>query len=129
MTGQEIRRIRRELNKTQEEFAKIIGVSKNSVQLWETEKRNPSLTTVKLIKETYSKYSQISNSNQGGINLVKDGVVVNLREVALFVADNIEELKKEKVFYNALIIEALELLKEAQDSDGNINPVKLLAKR
>ncbi len=129
MTGQEIRRIRRELNKTQEEFAKIIGVSKNSVQLWETEKRNPSLTTVKLIKETYSKYSQISNSNQGGINLVKDGVAVNLREVALFVADNIEELKKEKVFYNALIIEALELLKEAQDSDGNINPVKLLAKR
>ncbi len=129
MTGQEIRRIRRELNKTQEEFAKIIGVSKNSVQLWETEKRNPSLTTVKLIKETYSKYSQTSNSNQDGINLVKDGVAVNLREVALFVADNIEELKKEKVFYNALIIEALELLKEAQDSDGNINPVKLLAKR
>ncbi|WP_040472288.1 helix-turn-helix domain-containing protein [Aquimarina agarivorans] len=96
MTGQEIRRIRRELNKTQEEFAKIIGVSKNSVQLWETEKRNPSLTTVKLIKETYSKYSQTSNSNQDGINLVKDGVAVNLREVALFVADNIEELKKER---------------------------------
>ena len=50
MDGTEIKQIRLKLDKTQEEFADIIGVSKNSVQLWETGKRNISLKYALKIK-------------------------------------------------------------------------------
>ena len=67
MNALDIRNIRKELGKTQVEFAKLLGVSKNSVQLWETEKRNPSPSMVFLIKETYKKHT----------NNEKEGVIKN----------------------------------------------------
>ncbi|NQY07790.1 MAG: helix-turn-helix domain-containing protein, partial [Flavobacteriaceae bacterium] len=57
MNGLEIREIRKELGVTQEEFARLLNVSKNSVQLWETEKRNPKHDKILLIKETYEKHT------------------------------------------------------------------------
>lgn len=60
MNAKEIRRIRKEIGLTQEEFAKLIGVSKNSVQLWETNKRNASQSVVLLIEETYRKHTAMS---------------------------------------------------------------------
>ncbi|AOR28769.1 hypothetical protein FORMB_17300 [Formosa sp. Hel1_33_131] len=64
MKALEIRNIRKELGKTQAEFAKLLGVSKNSVQLWETEKRNPSPSMVFLIKETYKKHTENLKENE-----------------------------------------------------------------
>ena len=58
MKGIEIKKIRKSLGKTQAEFAEILKVSKNSVQLWETEKRNPSPSMVFLIRETYKKHTE-----------------------------------------------------------------------
>lgn len=63
MNGLEIREIRRDMHKTQAEFAEIIGVSKNSVQLWETGKRNPSKRTLLLIKKTHKEHKNKQESN------------------------------------------------------------------
>jgi len=68
MKAIDIRNIRKEMGKTQSQFAKLIGVSKNSVQLWETEKRNPSIGMVFLIKETYKKHTENLDNLSSSIN-------------------------------------------------------------
>ncbi|CAL2094596.1 helix-turn-helix domain-containing protein [Tenacibaculum sp. 190524A02b] len=129
MNSLEIRRIRNELGKTQAEFAEILGVSKNSVQLWETNKRNPSKSTAILIRDTYKKHTETHIKEEGEVALEKNGVKISLDEIALFAAENIEELKKKSVFYNTLVIEALKLLKKAQNAEGFIDATKLTPKQ
>lgn len=129
MNSLDIKKIRTELGKTQAEFAEMIGVSKNSVQLWETNKRNPSKSTILLIQDTHKKHTKTHTSvNTEEIFLAKEGVKFNLDEIALFAAQNLNELKKKPVFYNTFVIEAIKLIKDAQNGDGTIDASKLIGK-
>lgn len=47
--GAEIRKIRMSLNMTQEVFAKVMGVSKKTVEAWEGERCNPSGTAIRML--------------------------------------------------------------------------------
>ena len=49
--AEDIKRIRRKAFLTQEDFAKVIGVSFATVNRWETGKAKPNLKTMKLIDE------------------------------------------------------------------------------
>ena len=49
--SEDIKRIRRKAFKTQEDFAKELGVSFATVNRWETGKAKPNLKTMKLIDE------------------------------------------------------------------------------
>lgn len=51
--GKEIKRLRLEKGLTQEKFAKKIGVLKQSVSLWESEKTKPNNTNVNKISEVF----------------------------------------------------------------------------
>ena len=93
MTGLEIREIRKKLNKTQAEFAKLVNVTKNSVQLWESEKRNPSPNTVLLIKSLKEKYTLSSYEGEEGIN-----IITKVQEVANFIVLNEDIMKENKTF-------------------------------
>ena len=53
---------------------------------------------------------------------------ISLDEFALIAAQNIEKLKKKPVFYNTFVMEALNLLREAQNESGVIDPMKLTSK-
>jgi len=48
-TGKAIVAIRKTLQVTQPEFAKILGVSVQSIKAWETEKSKPSVVTQRLL--------------------------------------------------------------------------------
>jgi len=92
MKGLEIRSIRKKLGKTQAEFAELVNVSKNSVQLWETGKRNPSPNTVLLIKSLNKKHTK---SVDGKIN---SELLTQVQEVANFIVLNEELMKENKTF-------------------------------
>lgn len=49
--SENIKKIRRREFLTQEEFAKVIGVSYTTVNRWETNKAKPNLKTMKLIDD------------------------------------------------------------------------------
>lgn len=51
--GKNIKQIRKTLNLTQFEFAQKIGVSRSSVQHWESNYTEPDLTAIKKIKENF----------------------------------------------------------------------------
>ncbi|MEA4830836.1 MAG: helix-turn-helix transcriptional regulator [Enterococcus thailandicus] len=56
--SEDIKRIRRKMFLTQEDFAKEIGVSFATVNRWETGKAKPNLKTMKLIDD-YCKRNDI----------------------------------------------------------------------
>lgn len=55
--SEDIKQIRRKAFLTQEDFAKVIGVSFATVNRWETGKAQPNLKTMKLIDEYCKKNS------------------------------------------------------------------------
>ena len=56
--SEDIRKIRHRVLLTQEDFAKEIGVSYATINLWETGKAKPNIKTMKLI-DAYCKKNQI----------------------------------------------------------------------
>lgn len=56
--SEDIKRIRRKVFMTQEDFAKAVGVSFATVNRWETGKAKPNLKTMKLIDD-YCKRNDI----------------------------------------------------------------------
>lgn len=51
MTGTQIKELRLKLLYTQSEFAKIIGVSKTTIQFWEYNKKKPSMRNLRKIND------------------------------------------------------------------------------
>ncbi|MBQ8524816.1 MAG: helix-turn-helix domain-containing protein [Clostridia bacterium] len=82
MVGKNIKKIRTELNMTQEELAEKISVTRQAISNWETEKTQPDIETLERISEVlgvtieeliYGK----QKSSQGTLEKGKD-VMVNL---------------------------------------------------
>ena len=82
MVGKNIKKIRTELNMTQEELAEKISVTRQAVSNWETEKTQPDIETLERISEVlgvtieeliYGK----QKSSQGTLEKGKD-VMVNV---------------------------------------------------
>ncbi|MCF6347019.1 MAG: helix-turn-helix domain-containing protein [Flavobacteriaceae bacterium] len=92
MKGLDIRDVRKELGKTQAEFAELVNVSKNSVQLWETGKRNPSPNTVLLIQSLKEKHTKLVNKE------VDSELLIQVQEVADFIVLNEGLMKNNKTF-------------------------------
>ena len=92
MKGLEIRKIRKELGKTQAEFAKLVNVTKNSVQLWETNKRNPNPNTVLLIKSLKEKHTSLADEN------ISSELLTQVQFVANFIIVNEDLMRKNKTF-------------------------------
>lgn len=51
MEPNEIKRLREKLNKSQEEFAQLVGVSLQTIYRWETGKTKPSRLALKALQE------------------------------------------------------------------------------
>jgi len=53
LTGTHIRRIRERIGLSQEEFARKIGVARNTIASWELEKQKPSSMALKVLYEFF----------------------------------------------------------------------------
>ena len=119
------------------DFMKTIGLSKSafySIKNGITKKLSED--TAKKINEKFPKYSykwlveaEIKKSNTTGESYfyVSEGKI-SLKEFALIAAQNINELKKQPIFYNTFVMEALNLIQEVQNKDGSIDPMKIKTK-
>lgn len=103
MNSLEIRNIRKNLKKTQAEFAELLKVSKNSVQLWETNKRNPSESIKLLITSIYEKHTKSVISN---IPILREGgVEIDLDKVFQFILKNEDYILKNHNLFKLWISE------------------------
>ncbi len=62
--NEEIKKLRLSLNKSQEDFAQLIGVSVDSVRKWEQGKRNPSRMAYEKIGMLVKKLKKEKNSGR-----------------------------------------------------------------
>lgn len=58
MNGLDIKKIRKNIGKTQLELGRMLGVSKSTIVMWEQEKRNPSVKNALKIKELQHKHKK-----------------------------------------------------------------------
>lgn len=137
MLRQKIEKLLQELKLTPEEFSTTVKVGKSSI--YKLLRGDTKRITKNLAEKINSEFPQYSVEELLALNFeeiqekVKDTIFIkslnkeiSTEELAILVAKNIDKLKKEKVFYNAFVIEALQLLKEAQKDDGTIDPTKLI---
>ncbi|CAL2078156.1 helix-turn-helix domain-containing protein [Tenacibaculum sp. 190524A02b] len=128
VTSDEIKLIRKNLGINQTELGDLLGVSMRTIQNWEGGKRNiPDWVHIQ-IRNLGAKEERIGNDDEVVLD-VSDKSVLTLDEIALFAAQNMKALKQKSIFYNTFVMEALSLLKEVQNEDGSIDPVKLTSKK
>lgn len=129
INSSDIKEFRKKHKLTQEKLADLIGVSWRTIQNYETGKVIPKskITLFRVVFEKYNQEKKLQIEDEKHID-VSNLEKLSLDEIALFAAQNIEQLKKKSVFYNTFVMEALSLIKEVQNDDGSINPDKLTFK-
>ena len=95
MSELDIKKIRKDLGKTQKGFAEMLGVSERAVQSWESGKRKISKSTYMLIQNL------IENKDQSNLNDALENDL-NLDELALNVAKYENELMERPAFANVI---------------------------
>lgn len=94
MKGIDIKNYRIKKGVTQEELGKILGLTRKTINSYET-KGNIPVDKQKLFHFLFAK-------ELGTILLIKDGVEIKMEEIALFVVENEDAFMKIKPFSNLI---------------------------
>ena len=113
IVGSRLKEARLKLNYTQEKLAKLIGVSKGAISLYENEKRNPNLETVIELMYTLG----VSSDYLLGADVIVEVEGDEITKFGTFTKNEflfINELRKDKIHYETLFSDykrGLELIK------------------
>ena len=83
MVGQNIRKFREQKNFTQEDLAEKLGVTRQAVSNWETEKTQPDLDTLQKIAQIFeiSVEELIYGTKKGGLTVVHKTIRPTVNQV------------------------------------------------
>lgn len=123
-----IKKFRKDHNITQEKLAELVGVSFRTIQNYEAGLKIPNSKTA-IFRALFKNYGKEKEGNTEDFFIdVSEKDKLSIKELSLIAAQNIDKLKKEPIFYNTFVMEALNLIKEVQNKDGSIDPMKIKAK-
>ena len=121
------------------DFLEQTGISKTAYYAIKNGKtKKISVDNAKKITATFKEYSyewlvgvatdtSIFNTNTS--NTIKTSIgEVSVEEFAYLAIQNFSDLENESVFYNAVLVKALNILKDASDENGNVDIMKLNTK-
>lgn len=123
------------------DFLEQTGISKTAYYAIKNGKtKKISVDNAKKIAATFKEYSYEwlvgidTDTSIFSINAETSGTIktsigeVSVKEFAYLAGQNFSKLENESIFYNAVLVKALNILKQASDADGNINITKLNTK-
>lgn len=98
--GKKLLSLRRELELSQEEMAKSLYVSRQTISKWESDLSLPDMKTILLINELY----HVSISDLLGINEEKESSIEQLYEQINLVNKNLEKDKQKRMIFEIILI-------------------------
>lgn len=101
--GNRLRNLRKAKGLSQDELAKMIGVSKSLISCYENDKRTPSLDNIICFINIFGVSSDYLLGNDNLIKVIDNSNSVTYKSVTNEEIIFIEELKKDKLVYNILL--------------------------